>query len=173
MQEIKLLDSTMNSKNVMLSLLGCLLIYIFAILGGFLISLLFSELHILIIALIADIIATIIVYFFSMIFKNASLYDPYWSVQPIVITFYFFFFYDANPLISIRQIIVLLLVLSWGIRLTGNWIKGWKGINHEDWRYKEFRRQNPKWFWLINFFGIQMMPTLLVYFACLSNYSWQ
>ena len=35
--------------------------------------------------LLADVVATIIVFIFSLIFKNASVYDPYWSVQPPVI----------------------------------------------------------------------------------------
>ena len=35
--------------------------------------------------LIADVLATIVVFIFSVAFKNASFYDPYWSVQPIVI----------------------------------------------------------------------------------------
>ena len=35
--------------------------------------------------LISDIAATVFVFIFSVIFRNASVYDPYWSVQPIVI----------------------------------------------------------------------------------------
>jgi len=32
--------------------------------------------------LIADALATVATFIFSLIFKNASVYDPYWSVQP-------------------------------------------------------------------------------------------
>ena len=35
--------------------------------------------------LIADVFAAIIVFIFSCVFRNASVYDPYWSVQPPVI----------------------------------------------------------------------------------------
>ena len=35
--------------------------------------------------LIADTVATIFTFVFSLIFGNASVYDPYWSVQPPVI----------------------------------------------------------------------------------------
>ena len=38
--------------------------------------------------LFADIFATAIVFAFSLIFDNASVYDPYWSVQPPVILGY-------------------------------------------------------------------------------------
>ena len=37
--------------------------------------------------LFADIAATIVTFLFSLLFKNASVYDPYWSVQPILILF--------------------------------------------------------------------------------------
>ena len=39
--------------------------------------------------LIVDVIATVIIYFFSFYFKNSSIYDPYWSVIPPIILFYF------------------------------------------------------------------------------------
>ena len=32
--------------------------------------------------LVADTAATVFTFVFSLIFKNASVYDPYWSVQP-------------------------------------------------------------------------------------------
>ena len=35
--------------------------------------------------LIADVAATVLTFLFSLIFSNASVYDPYWSVQPVVI----------------------------------------------------------------------------------------
>ncbi len=35
--------------------------------------------------LIADVVATVVTFIFSVVFGNASVYDPYWSVQPPVI----------------------------------------------------------------------------------------
>ena len=35
--------------------------------------------------LIADVVATLVTFVFSLIFGNASVYDPYWSVQPPVL----------------------------------------------------------------------------------------
>ena len=35
--------------------------------------------------LLSDIAATILTFIFSLILKNSSVYDAYWSVQPIVI----------------------------------------------------------------------------------------
>ena len=87
--------------------------------------------HFAINLLIADVTATIVVFIFSLLFKNASTYDPYWSVQPIVILVGFFIISSK----SIVQILPLIVVLIWGIRLTINWAYTFKNLNHEDWRY--------------------------------------
>ena len=121
------------------------------------------------ITLIADVGATIVIYIFSVIFKNVSFYDPYWSVQPIFIAVYWMIlgFGTAN---IYRQVIVLTVVSFWGIRLTLNWVRGWKGLKHEDWRYVKYREENPKIFQLIAFTGLEMMPTLIVFLGCISFY---
>ena len=118
---------------------------------------------------LADILATLIIFAISTIFKNASFYDPYWSFIPIVIAFYLFFT-SSDLANGSRQYVVLLMVCFWGFRLTFNWISGWKGIKHEDWRYMHFREKFGKSFWLINLTGIQLMPTIFVFFGCLSLY---
>ncbi|MHA1675147.1 MAG: DUF1295 domain-containing protein [Promethearchaeota archaeon] len=127
-----------------------------------------TTIHPLLIALIADIGATLFVYFVSIILENASAYDPYWSVVPIFILTYFWQLNPDFPSISPRQIIVLFLVALWEIRLTGNWISTWQGWFHEDWRYAKFRTENPKAFWVINLTGIQLFPTIIVFMGCLS-----
>lgn len=95
------------------------------------------------------------------------MYDPYWSVIPIYIAVYLWLI--AVPEVNaIRQIIVLGLVCFWGIRLTYNFIKGWQGLVHEDWRYVNFRKNyNTIGFQFINFTGIHLFPTLLVFLGML------
>lgn len=111
--------------------------------------------------LIADIAATAVVFVFSLIFKNASVYDPYWSVQPIVILVFFTIWdgYDFTTLLP------LIAVIFWGVRLTANWAYSFKGFSHEDWRYVLLREKTGKLYPLVNFFGIHLIPTLVVY-AC-------
>ena len=46
--------------------------------------------------LIADVAATVTTFIFSIIFKNASVYDPYWSVQPPIILGAFAFKYGVT-----------------------------------------------------------------------------
>lgn len=113
--------------------------------------------------LIADCIATVFVYMFSNAFNNASVYDPYWSVQPIVIAGVFALFYNMTP----ATILLLISIVYWGVRLTFNWAYCFGGLNHQDWRYTMLREKNGKIYPLLNFAGIHMMPTLIVYLCTL------
>ena len=93
------------------------------------------------------------------------MYDPYWSVQPFVIAVFF-----AWPLqdLSAAGMIVLLMVFLYGLRLTLNFYRGWPGMKHEDWRYRDFRKAFPKLYWPISFLGIHLFPTIMVFLACMS-----
>src|SRR4051794_6259607 len=86
--------------------------------------------------LIADVVATVVVWAVSEVAGNASLYDPYWSVAPPVIAIAWALSGDGDAL---RAAVVCGLVLAWGVRLTLNWATGWGGLGHEDWRYRQLR----------------------------------
>ena len=114
--------------------------------------------------LLADVVATVITWFFGLVFRNVSVYDPYWSVAPPVM---FTAWAVYKGCFTLPVVLLLIAVWYWGIRLTGNWAYTFKGLDHEDWRYTRYREtQSPLVFHLINFFGLNMMPTLLV-FACM------
>lgn len=114
--------------------------------------------------LVADVLATLIVWLFGLNFKNVSVYDPYWSVIPPVV---FTLLAVYKGCFSLPVILLLIAVWFWGIRLTANWAATFKGLAHEDWRYTRYRETLPPFlFQLTNFFGLNMMPTLLV-FACM------
>jgi len=121
--------------------------------------------HILWKILIADVIGTVVIFIFSMIFNNSSMYDPYWSVQPFVIAV--FLTWPVKE-INVLEMIVLFMVFLYGLRLTLNFYRGWPGMSHEDWRYRDFRSGFPKLYWLISFFGIHLFPTIMVFLACMS-----
>ena len=112
----------------------------------------------------ADVLATIIVWLFGLIFENVSVYDPYWSVFPPV-AFLIWAFY--MQIWSIPVILLLIAAFYWGWRLTRNWVITFKGMAYEDWRYTKYRSQKPILFHLINFFGLNMVPTLVVFGAML------
>ena len=125
------------------------------------------RLHPLTVTLLADLAATLVVFAASTIAGNASLYDPHWSVAPPVIVIAWAF---AGHSAGARQAAVVVLVLAWAVRLTANWARSWRGLRHEDWRYVELRGQTAgrlPW-WFVNLFGIQLMPTLVVFVGLLS-----
>ena len=119
----------------------------------------FSGLPFLLPLFLADVAATIVVFLFSLVLKNASVYDPYWSVQPPVIL--------CVALIrcgtSLLGALIFAAVLFWGIRLTANWAYTFKGLEHQDWRYSMLRDKTKKIYPLINFLGIHLFPTIVVY----------
>lgn len=113
--------------------------------------------------LIADVAATVLVFLFSVVFSNASVYDPYWSVQPIVILYAFSF---GKPL-NLPRILLLVAVTVWGVRLTANWAYTFGNLTHQDWRYTMLKEKTGIFYPIINFIGIHMVPTLVVYFCTL------
>ena len=109
--------------------------------------------------LIADTAATVVTFVFSFIFKNASVYDPYWSVQPPVILVAFAVGYELTAL----GILLLVVVSFWAIRLTANCAYTFANLNHQDWRYTMLREKTGVFYPVVNFVGIHMVPTLVVY----------
>ena len=109
--------------------------------------------------LIADIVATVATFVFSLIFRNASVYDPYWSVQPPVILIAFALGKDLTAF----GILLLVVVSFWAIRLTANWAYTFANLYHQDWRYTMLKEKTGVFYPVINFVGIHMVPTLVVY----------
>ena len=109
--------------------------------------------------LIADVAATAVTFVFSLIFKNASVYDPYWSVQPPVILMAFAVGKDPTVL----SVLLLAVVSLWAIRLTANWAYTFGNLTHQDWRYTMLHEKTGIFYPVINFIGIHMVPTLVVY----------
>jgi steroid 5-alpha reductase family enzyme len=148
----------------------CASAYILALAVAFALGYLLAGIQAILIALAADVAATLVIYAFSRVFRNASFYDPYWSLAPIAISLYWTLATPPGNAIALRQIMVVTLVCAWGLRLTLNWARQWKGLKHEDWRYGDLRESSGMWFWIVDLIGIEMMPTLIVFAGCLSLY---
>ena len=113
--------------------------------------------------LLADIAATLVVWAFGLVVKNASVYDPYWSVAPAVMAVGWMVTFGA---FGAAQLFLFAALVIWGVRLTANFITGWPGLKHQDWRYGMLKDKNPKIWWVTNLFGINLFPTWIV-FACM------
>ena len=149
-------------SNRLISFIIIFIVYAIAIILGILVYE-FINLDFWLRLLIADVIATIITFTFSMIFNNSSVYDPYWSVIPVVVVSS----YSIKFGISNITIFFLIAIALWGIRLTINWAYTFSNLNHEDWRYISYKERFPKIYPLISFFGIHLFPTIVVYLCML------
>lgn len=121
------------------------------------------DMHVLLKTLIADIVATVVVFIFSVACDNSSMYDPYWSVAPPII--YALWIFVNQGWISIWGWAFFGAMLLWAIRLTVNCITHWGGLGDEDWRYVSFRQKFGKGYWPVSFLAVHFFPTLIV-FAC-------
>lgn len=147
-------------------LLVCLGVYAAA--GGVAagVLLLARGLHPIWAAALADLAATVVVFLGSLAFNNSSVYDPYWSVAPPFIAL-FWMLSAGTAGRPLRQAVAGGLLLIWAARLTFNWVRRWRGLGHEDWRYADWRRFGSA-YWPASFAGFHLMPTLFVFLGCLS-----
>ena len=122
----------------------------------------------LVIVGLADLAATIVVFIFSVLANNSSVYDPYWSVAPVPIALFWLFQPGSNGFANPRHVLIFALVCLWAIRLTTNWAIRWRGLSHEDWRYQDIHKQTGSLYWPVSFLGIHLMPTILVFLGSLA-----
>jgi steroid 5-alpha reductase family enzyme len=163
-------DSNAKPKRMIRAFSFCALAYVIALCVAILVGYALGDRHPIWIVFTADIAATLVIYTFARVFRNASFYDPYWSVAPLAIALYYILVVSSGDVVFIRQVLVVTLVFIWGIRLTLNWARQWRGLGHEDWRYANFRSKSKGWFWFVELTGIEMMPTIIVFLGCLSLY---
>lgn len=119
--------------------------------------------------LIADVVATVMTWLSGVIFKSASVYDPYWSVQTPAILFTLMI---GTGTWSWGAVLYLAFVMFWAIRLTGNFIAGFHDITYVDWRYKMLREKTGRFFQLVNLAGICMFPTIVVFVASIPAFAY-
>ena len=151
-----------RSKTIGLFIIAA--IYAIAVFIGFALFFSVSELHINWRILIGDVGATIFVFLTGVALKNASVYDPYWSLAPIVVLTGVLLLFDV---LNIGKLLLIFTVLYWGVRLTCNWAYTFKNLATQDWRYDKLKRVFPRAFQLVSFLGINMFPTIVVYLCLL------
>ena len=122
-------------------------------------------------AFVADVAATLVIFAFSFAFNNSSFYDAYWSIAPLPIAVYWAEVAGVGEVNDVRRALVFAVIAVWGARLTYNWIRGWTGLSHEDWRYVKLRAQTGSLYWLVSVVGLHMMPTLWVFGGLLPVYA--
>jgi steroid 5-alpha reductase family enzyme len=159
---------TMTKKQTGYFFIGA---YILTFIIGILIFLLLeniTSLDPLMTTFIANLGMTVVIFAFSLITKNSSMYDPYWSVIPPFILVGWLIYLDAQ--IGIATIFILIGIFLWAIRLTYNWWKNWTGFKEQDWRYDLIKERTKGYYLLSNFGAIHLIPTLVVYIQMINVY---
>ena len=148
----------------------CIFSYVLALVAAVISSSFFIEQHLWKAITVGHVVATLIIYLASVLAKNSSFYDPFWSIAPLPIIIYLSFIsYEIDE--NILKILVILIPFTyWSIRLTNNWRRSWKGLTHEDFRYIDLKTRFKKFPYIIDFFGIHLYPTLQVNFSLFPLY---
>lgn len=120
-------------------------------------------------ALIADVLATLVVFAFSRAFGNSSFYDAYWSVIPPLLLLFWWIRGDAGFDLA-RCWLLAAVMMLWAVRLTANWVYAFPGLHHEDWRYPMFRDRAGRFEFVADLVAIHLIPTLQVFLAMLPVY---
>ncbi|MCX8032503.1 MAG: DUF1295 domain-containing protein [Thermoleophilia bacterium] len=118
---------------------------------------------------LGTLVATCVVFAVSVLVDNSSVYDPYWSLQPLAFLAYYLGRAGSKP--GVPQVVVSVLVFLYALRLTSNFYRDWPGLSKEDFRYVAFRRRARRAYWAVSFFGIHLFPTIAVYLGCLPLYA--
>ncbi|TNE36385.1 MAG: DUF1295 domain-containing protein [Alphaproteobacteria bacterium] len=123
----------------------------------------------LLVAFVGNLAATIVIFIGATLLKNTSLYDPYWSLQPPALAIYWIYSADTfgDP---VRAGLVLFFTCFWSFRLTFNCFRRWENMRQEDFRYTDYRHKMGKFYPLIDFFGMMLMPTVLVFLGSVPIY---
>lgn len=126
------------------------------------------ELPLLLESALLDLGATVFVFAASLALNNSSLYDPYWSVIPPVLCLSWALAYPEAQTDS--SALMLGMLALWALRLTANWASSWRGPQHEDWRYREFRARFGRLYWLVSLGAVHLFPTVVVFAASIPLY---
>jgi len=113
--------------------------------------------------------ATIVIWIFSILNNNSSIYDPYWVIAPPLLALALKAGGDGTLFGAWhwRQIIIIACLILWAARyhIFYAW-SGWRtGLVKEDWRRYEAMRSAPLPYWLNSLLGMHLFPTVLVYLA--------
>lgn len=103
--------------------------------------------------------ATLVVFAVSVANNNSSMYDPFWSVGPMLLVVAAWIAFGPPGNVT-RAVLAVGLTWLWGARLTFSFWRGFPGLHHEDWRYVDLRAKSGRFYWLVSFTGIHGFPSV-------------
>jgi len=111
-------------------------------------------------SLLLIVIAMTLLWFVSVLIKNASIVDPFWGLGFVIAGILYYYKTDG---LEIRKLIVLTLLIIWGLRLSI--YLAWRNLGKgEDFRYQKFRKDyGPNRYWWISYFQVFLLQGLLLW----------
>lgn len=138
--------------------------YVLALVLGITTLLFYTTSNNIIDFLAADCVMTVFIFICSLLKRNSSVYDAYWSVIPFYFVIAFVILFNKYE----WDYLLLFAVISlWSWRLTHSWARGWNGFGHEDFRYVDLAKKTKSFYPIVNFSAIHLFPTLIVFASCL------
>eukprot|EP01091_Cochliopodium_minus_P015434 TRINITY_DN5495_c0_g1_i1.p1 TRINITY_DN5495_c0_g1~~TRINITY_DN5495_c0_g1_i1.p1 ORF type:complete len:369 (+),score=64.23 TRINITY_DN5495_c0_g1_i1:3-1109(+) len=103
----------------------------------------------------------------SILQKSTWLIDPYWTIIPVMMN-YFFVYHPNLHANYYRSTISLLIIWLWSIRLTHSYFRReqWNFAAREDWRFTEMSKQHGKSWWWKSFFLAYFSQQVLLVGIC-------
>jgi steroid 5-alpha reductase family enzyme len=98
----------------------------------------------------------------SLIQRSTWLIDPYWTILPLLIAYY----YGAHPSAvwdPTRATLAMVALWVWSVRLSYNYFRRerWRFGAREDWRFAK-KRQETRHFWWYSFFYTYLAQQLML-----------
>jgi steroid 5-alpha reductase family enzyme len=96
----------------------------------------------------------------SLVLRDASVVDIFWGLGFVLVGGYYLITTDPDS--GLRGWLVMALVALWAIRLALH--IGLRNIGAgEDFRYRTWREQSGRWFWLVSFFKVFLLQALVLW----------
>lgn len=156
--------------NKLVALLSVAVAYGFAVASAAAtVTLVGDSVSLLVKTFMADLVATGVVFICSAVVDNSSMYDPYWSLAPPLMVWYWM---DSLAVAwSLPVTIFFVAMCAWSLRLTCNCLLNWKHLGDEDWRYVGFRKRFGVWYWPVSLGAVHLFPTIIVFGCCIPAYT--
>lgn len=100
-----------------------------------------------------------LLWLYSVYIKNVSIVDIFWGLGFVIVNALYFY---SSDYYCNRQMLMLILVSIWGLRLSG--YLAWRNIGKpEDYRYQQFRQDyGPERYWWFSYFQVFLLQGGLI-----------
>lgn len=126
-------------------------------------GLMHTDINLLLITLILDLIFTTVIFIFCVLSRSSSVYDPMWGFAPLPLVFFWSFLSDYYD--TAKNIIVIIVVGIYFARHMFIFFRGWPGLQFEDFRYIKLAKDLEKFkqaSFIFLYFGYYAVPSVMV-----------